>query len=174
LAVTLVTALGLPTGVLANDTGTVAVVVTAASPCVLVSGSFSYGSLPFSTNSGGSMSSQTTGPTVTNCSGTTERILARVSNLANGLVTWTAVPSANLGANATPCPTLNTFALLAGALPDTGPGPLSTYLTSQDQQVGTLTNATPSNWRTVMVMPCVGSDGFGLEMSGQITVTGTF
>jgi hypothetical protein len=159
------------TATFAAGTGTAGMSVTSSSPCVTVSGSFDYGTLPFS-GQASSMSSQKTGPTITNCSGTSEFLSAHASNLENGNIVWT--PTSTAPSLLDPCPTLNQFVVLSGQIPDTGPGPLNTVIGSTDVSVGVLYSETPADWRTVLVMPCAGSAGFGLQMSGQLTVTASF
>jgi hypothetical protein len=149
---------------LAANSGTVGVTVNGASPCVTVSGQFDYGSMNFSSAGSISQSPVTAGPSITNCSGTTENYAAHMSNLANGANTWT--PS---GAWVNPCPTLNTFNVNVA-----GFGSGNYNLTSTDQAIGSSSSSTAIIWVSVFVMPCAGSSGAGLPMSGQITLTATF
>jgi hypothetical protein len=154
----------LANGALAADNGTVNVSVNATAPCVTITGQFAYGSLPFSTSGAASTSGVTIGPSITNCSGTSEQFVAKVSSLVNGTSTWT--PAAPSG---TPCPTLNTFKLNVS-----GFGAPSTDLSGTDQAIGSLTTATPILWASVFTMPCTGSSGAGVPMSGTITLTASF
>jgi len=158
---------------LAASSGTAGMSVTNASPCVTVTGSFDYGSLPFSTAQAVSQSSQTTGPTITNCSGTSELVTAHVGDLRNGSLFWAPASSGD-GAYGHPCGAVNEYYVLSGEVPDAGPGPLSTIIGAEDVSIGTLADATPAGWRTALVMPCVGSQGSGASMSGQLTVTASF
>jgi len=157
----------LPASALAATSGSVAVTVSAAAPCLTVSGAFNYGALVFSTNGTVSQSGQTVGPSITNCSGTSENFLARVSNLTGGQATWTPAVAAN------PCTAgVNQFDLNAAAI---GPGNIGPFdLTTADQGVGTLTTATPWNWGSIFEMPCTGSAGAGVPMSGTIFITASF
>lgn len=150
----------------AASSGTVGVTVTAAAPCVTTSGSFNYGALNFSTNIGPSKSGPTSGPSITNCSGTSESFLANVSNLTGTSVTWTPVVVAN------PCSQgANKFDLNTDSI-GTGSGPYD--LTGVDQNVGSLITSTPYFWLSVFTMPCINSSGAGVPMSGTITITATF
>jgi len=149
---------------LAAGTGTVGVSVNGSSPCVTTSGSFDFGSMNFSSAGAISQSPVTSGPTVTNCSGTTEQYAAHISNFNNGFNAWT--PS---GAFTNPCPTLNTFNLNVA-----GFGSGNYNLTGSDQAIGSSSSATPINWASVFVMPCAGSSGAGVPMGGQITITASF
>jgi hypothetical protein len=150
----------------AADNGTVGASVGASSPCVLVSGSFSYGVHVLSTNAAASSSSVTTGPSITNCSGTNISIFAHVSNFTGGTATWTPIQAAN------PCTIgIDKFDLNVSSV---GTGGSAADLTGTDQFLGSLSNATPFNWASVFTMPCTGSAGGGGTMSGTILVTATF
>jgi hypothetical protein len=149
-------------GTNAASSGTVGVSVSVAAPCVTVSGSFDYGTRMFSTQLNPSKSPTTLGPVVTNCSGVTEGFTGQVSNLTGGQATWTPVSAVN------PCTNgLNTFDLYAYSVN----GSSGFDLTANTQpSLGTLNDATPSNWSSTFTMPCTGSDGAGSKMSGTISL----
>lgn len=152
---------------LAADNGTIGVAITASAPCVTVSGQFNYGTLSFSTAGTTSNSAVTLGPSITNCSGTTEQYSAHTSNLANGSNVWS--PTSVTG---NPCPVLNTFVLNVSSV---GPGGSNGNLTtSSELALGSSSTSTPYNWASLFTMPCAGSLGAGVPMSGQITITATF
>lgn len=150
---------------LAAGSGSVAISVTGSAPCITVAGQFAFGTVGFSAAGSGS-ASPGSGATVTNCSGSTESYVAHVSNLSNGNINWT--PGGNWG---NPCPTLNVFNLTVGLFGSPTGG---TSLTSTDQAVGSSSSATPADWSSELTMPCAGSTGAGLPMSGQITLTASF
>lgn len=150
---------------MAAGSGSVGVSVNGASPCITVSGQFDYGTMNFSSSGAISQSAVTTGPSVANCSGSTENYVAHISNLVNGVTTWSP-----MGSWVNPCPNLNVFNINVAGF---GSGS-ATNLTSTDQAIGNSSSATPINWASVFVMPCAGSNGAGLPMSGSITLTASF
>jgi len=158
-----------PLSALASDSGTIAATVTGAAPCITVSGSFAFGSLAFS-QVGAPIQHQAPWNTVTatNCGAQAEVILAHISAMTGGGVSWTATRTdyaCQTGVNLyglniwDDADSYNTNMLLD----DTD----RTFQASHAADVA-------SNLNANIVMPCTGSDGAGTQMSATITLTATF
>lgn len=152
----------------AASSGTVSATVTGAAPCITVSGSIAFGTLPFSqvnNLSGGFAGNQ--GTTVTNCGAQSEAILARLSTATNGNTNWTVTtgdPCANGSTNIYGMDVFD-YSNYAGKLRMSGSD--QTFLSS----LGGNTGLTISG---EIFMPCTGSAGAGVQMTSTITLTATF
>jgi len=145
--------------------GTVGVTITVAAPCILVSGSFDFGTNPFS-QPGAPTVVGVTGATATNCSGAAETYVAHG---ANAVATTDPGVAWSLGSD--PCTTTNQYRL---DLTDANPVTTSVILGNTDQSFLTgVPDATLTELRGVLVMPCTGSDGAGLQMTSTVTITAT-
>lgn len=150
----------------AADGGTVGVTITVAAPCILVAGSFDFGTNAFS-QAGAPVVVGVTGATATNCSGTTQVYLAHGAD-----ATATADPTVTWSLGNDPCTTTNQYRI---DLTDANPVTTSVVLSNTDQSFLTGVPADQiTDLRGVLIMPCTGSDGAGLVMSSTITLTATF
>lgn len=155
-----------PGGIDAANSGTVQATVTGAAPCVTVSGSFAFGTLPFSTSTVNGQGFAS-GVSAQNCGAQAETFLVRGSAATNGTISWT------LGGGGSPCAIgVNRYSMTVYDTPTTSS---VVSLTTTDQ---TFLSAVPANASqsvgSGLTMPCTGSDGAGLEMTSTITLTATF
>lgn len=162
-----------PSGASGTVTGTVNV-PAAAAPCILLEGTATdFGTRPFQTNATAGLDGYPGTPRtpITNCSGTTETLFARVSNATGGAAIWT--PFNTPGGNGS-CPArgMDRFIYRVGLS-----SPTDIPLGSADAAVPGF-NAIPDGGRRTMIhslfMPCVGSSGAGQPMSMTTTFTASF
>ena len=141
-----------------GDTGQVGATVSVIEPaCITINTStVQYGSAAFSSTQANV--DKTGSVTITSCTGSAQKILAKGANAAQsagGAAAWT------LGAVA--CPTLDTFSHFVNDVQMT--------TTSADITTSTITNAAQVNPSTKLRMPCVGSSGAGALMTTTLTFT---
>jgi hypothetical protein len=162
-----------PLPALGAESGSVALSIQVATPCITVGpASLVFPSKTFSVSSA-SPSTATASPrhVVTNCGGSTELLFARGSNATNAggsAATWTLVPPASIDTNK--------YALaldewdVAKSASVGGPA-----LSLQDKPLSSLDpSKPPREFDAVITLPTAGSDGAGQTMGMSITYTATF
>lgn len=159
-----------PVAAEAADSGTIGTTVTGAAPCIEVSGSFAFGTLPFSTT-GGTSGKAVAGATATNCGAQDEVFLARGSTATNGATSW----SLSVIVGDPPCGSDGTLRNAYGMDISRSDGTSALHLSDSDQTFLTAVPVSSSQeFHGSIAMPCTGSDGAGLEMTSTITLTATF
>lgn len=153
-----------------GDSGTVSAQVTVAAPCIVLgadSTSVDFGTKSFNTPTS-NIFGQSPTLIASNCSGTTENILAHGTDATNGAGdTWTLYDDFS-----NPCPIgLDRYQLSYGNLASGYGYPLL----NDDKTVATGIEAgAQHNFRLTLLMPCAGSSGAGTTMSFSTVLTATF
>jgi len=164
---TLAALTSLPMPAWADESGVVTATVTAAAPCVLLTGTeIGYGVLPFSRDSEVAGATGAGPTTVENCSGGTQFLFVKGTDATsiNSSATWALADPG--GSTSNPCsvgPNKYFSGLLFGGSPVQS-------LTTADQPA----LAGYGTYEYEMTMPCVGSDGAGETFQMAVVFTAAF
>lgn len=157
-----------PLAAFSADSGTVNAQVQAGiNACILISspasgGSVDFGNLAFSTQLNLSEGNGTPDITVTSCAATGQTLLASGTNATGTTANWLLVTQIG-GATGCASGEVDTYRL---ALREEQAGGVDTFLTLNNQTVGSLTGPMQSITRTPRItMPCTGSSGNGQLMT---------